>query len=240
MTSNSDTHVLLTIPDTVPATFLSRPNRFLLVALITGSKETVRVHVPDPGRLKELLYHGNRLLLTPATGVSSRKTNWSLVGAMDATGWILVNTTYHRKIATSLFMGSSSPFGIVNNLSAEVKSPSGHSRFDFLLNYDLWVEVKGCTLKKGKEALFPDAPTTRGVKHLTELTTLAMSGLKTAVVFLVFVRDVDYFTVNRTTDIAFAKALEKAVVSGVSIYPIQISFNGRDIEYVGLLDLVMN
>ncbi|MCK5841922.1 MAG: hypothetical protein KAH31_07135, partial [Candidatus Sabulitectum sp.] len=120
-----NTDPLLSIPGAEPAVFLSRPNRFLLLAE-TASGETVEVHVPDPGRLKELLYERNKLLIIPAGGENSlRRTKWSLVAAEDSTGWILVNTSFHRKIATSLFTGPHSPLPFAGKLQAEVRSPSG-------------------------------------------------------------------------------------------------------------------
>lgn len=91
-------------------------------------------------------------------------------------------------------------------------------------------------MKTGKEALFPDAPTTRGLKHLKELTELALEGKKAVVVFLVFVREVDHFTANRKTDPDFASALDKAICAGVKVYPVQLAFNGERVEYKGLLD----
>lgn len=217
------------------ATFLERPNRFLLNAE-RSSGETVSVHVPDPGRLKELLYPGNSILIVPAPKGSSRKTGWSLLGAADPTGWILVNTGVHRKISENLFLSSASPLGKISHLKAEVTSPSGESRFDFLLDNKLWVEVKGCTLRKDGIAMFPDAPTVRGRKHVLELMEMAERGIRTAIVFLVFVRDVKWFTSNKETDPEFALALERAVKAGVEVYPVQLSFTGEKIVYSGILD----
>ncbi len=228
---------LLVIPNTEPAVFISRPNRFLLNAELP-SKEIVQVHVPDPGRLKELLYSGNDLLIIPATKTkgSIRKTKWSLVAAKDSTGWILVNTSFHSKIAHELFSSNNSPIKSVKTIQSEVKSPSGKSRFDFLLNENIWVEVKGCTLKIGKEALFPDAPTTRGLKHIKELTEMAQNGIHSAVVFLIFVREVDYFTANKETDPNFALALRTAKENGVEIYPVQLNFDGKHVTYKQVLN----
>lgn len=81
--------------------------------------------------------------------------------------------------------------------------------------------------------MFPDAPTVRGRKHILELTEMACNGVRSAVVFLVFVRDVKYFTPNRETDPDFAAALETAVSSGVEVHPVQLSFTGTEIEYRG-------
>ncbi len=214
--------------------FVLRRNRFLLTAELPGGTLT-DVHVPDPGRLRELLYPGNRILILPAPAGTSRRTRWSLLGARDPTGWILVNTGFHRSISEELFTGPFSPFEKAETIRAEVVSPSGGSRFDFLLNGGLWVEVKGCTLKRGKMAMFPDAPTTRGRKHVDELAEMARSGLRTAVVFLVFVRGVDYFTPNGDTDPGFARSMEKAAAAGVAVRCVQLSFDGCSVEYTGEL-----
>ena len=227
--------VLAEIPGGEEAVFLERPNRFLLIAL-RSSGEKVKVHVPDPGRLHELLFPGNRILILPAGG-SRRKTAWSLLGAAGSDReWVLTNTTYHRQIAAKLFTSPFSPFGIAESVRAEVKSPSGRSRFDFFLGGELWVEVKGCTLKMNDLALFPDAPTARGRKHVLELSEMSRGGIRTAVVFLVFVQGVRCFTVNRYTDPAFGEALDIAVRSGVAVECVQLLFNGSSVEYKGILE----
>jgi len=225
-------NTLFSVENSERAVFLQRPNRFLLFAR-RSSGETAAVHVADPGRLKELLYPGNSLLITPAPAGSKRKTRWSLLGAEDSTGWILVNTSIHRKVSENLLLSPFSPMGKISRLKAEVKAPSGGSRFDFLLDDSIWVEVKGCTLRRNGIAMFPDAPTVRGRKHILELTEMASTGLRTAVVFLVFVRDVSCFVPNRETDPDFTSALETAVSAGVEVYPVQLSFTGRKIEYKG-------
>ncbi|OPX28995.1 MAG: hypothetical protein B1H09_06985 [Gemmatimonadaceae bacterium 4484_173] len=228
---------LLSIPGCVPAVFQNRPNRFLMEAELAHG-ETIIAHVADPGRLEELLYTDNRVLVVPAPPGTDRKTKWSLTAAEDPTGWILVNTGYHRRIAEALLWGPHSPLGPAHELQAEVSAPSGNSRFDFLLNDKIWVEIKGCTLKSGREALFPDAPTARGLKHVKELTELALAGMGTAVVFLVFVRDTDRFRTNRQTDPEFADALCKAADAGVQTFAVQIEFNGKHLMYTGNLEVI--
>ncbi len=231
--------ILYRLPKPEEAVFISRPNRFLMNAL-TGSGEQVKVHVPDPGRLKELLFSGNRVLILPVPEDSSsaRKTNWTLAGAMGEKEWVLVNTALHSRIAEKLFRSKFSPFQ-VSKLRREVKAPSGRSRFDFLLDRR-WVEVKGCTLRAGKRALFPDAPTSRGRKHLEELTEMAADNIQTAVVFLVFAGDVKSFSPNRATDPKFASALEKAIEAGVVVKAVNLSFNGREVKWKGRLPVILN
>lgn len=224
-------NVLLNIPGGEPAVFVERPNRFLLVASLSSGEE-VSVHVPDPGRLLELLYPGNRILILPGSS-KGRKTAWSLLGAWSENGWILVNTFFHRRLATEIFNSEFSPLGHIEELRAEVKSPLGGSRFDFLLNGSIWVEVKGCTLLRNGIAMFPDAPTSRGRKHVLELTEMSRRGMRTAVVFLVFVHGAKFFTANSETDPQFAEALKTAVSEGVDVRCIELSFDGERVCYQG-------
>lgn len=77
----------------------------------------------------------------------------------------------------------------------------------------LWLEVKGCTLSADGRALFPDAPTERGRRHLRELTEIALAPCvdKAGVMFLIFVQNVEYLAPNRETDSEFADALVDAI-----------------------------
>ena len=77
--------------------FKERPNRFLGVVDIDQPRKAagVHVHIHDPGRLKELLYKGNKVLLRHAR-TSNRKTDWDLIAAKYSDGWVLVNSSYHR------------------------------------------------------------------------------------------------------------------------------------------------
>jgi sugar fermentation stimulation protein A len=225
--------LVMRIPGGIEAEFVERPNRFLLRALMPGG-EIQSVHVPDPGRLRELLYPGNRLLVLPSSR-GAGKTPYSLLGAGSDSGWVLVNTSLHPEIAGELFKRGLSSLGPAGEIRREVSSPSGESRFDFLLDGRLWVEVKGCTLLRGNVAMFPDAPTKRGVKHLRELTRMVREGTECAVVFLVFVRNAQCFTVNRETDPAFAAALEKAAEAGVGIEALSLDFDGERVCCTGSL-----
>ena len=95
-----------------------------------------------------------------------------------------------------------------------------NSRFDFSATYNnttAYIEVKGVTLENNGEAMFPDAPTTRGVKHINELTHCAKNGIPAYVIFVIQMEGTHSFSPNTTTDPAFAKALKKAKDAGVNI-----------------------
>jgi sugar fermentation stimulation protein A len=230
------TETLISIEGGVEAVFRSRPNRFLCNVIPAGGGE-LQAHVADPGRLRELLFPGNRVLVRRVKG-KNRKTGYSLLAADRAGDWVLVNTMYHRRIAEAL-LGSpqASPFPPVRNLQAE-KSPDGFaSRFDFLVTLEdetrVWLEVKGCTLAMDGVALFPDAPTARGRKHLEELTRLKESGEEAMVMFLVFAGGVDRLEANGDTDPGFAAALRDAVDAGVGAAAVRLAFDGRDVLHRG-------
>lgn len=231
---------LLTLTDLLPAVFLERRNRFVGSAEIHGERDFI--HVADPGRLTELLYPGNRILLRKAPEGSQRKTRWSLMAAMGEENWVLLNTFLHRKIAEVILSDPSvSPFGLLREWKAEVSPPGFRSRFDFLLEPEgsppVWLEVKGCTLKDGHQALFPDAPTTRGTRHLRELAELSEEGCICAVMFLVFPAGVRCFAPNPDTDPDFHAAFLEAVAAGVEIYPLSLRFNGAEVTYRGSIPL---
>jgi len=220
------------------ATFLERPNRFIAhVKLDNGSEEIVHVH--DSGRIKELLYKGNRVKLRRATN-PNRKTKWDMIsGKADDGEDILINSSFHRYIGENLLNKPEiSPFGEVESLKAEVKY--GKSRLDFLLDKNgekIWVETKGVSLAQDKIAMFPDAPSERAVKHLQELMELKEKGDRAAVVLLIF-RGSKIFRPKYETDPKFAEYFYKALEKGVEIYPIQLSLDNGTINYRGTVEIM--
>jgi len=96
----------------------------------------------------------------------------------------------------------------------------GGSRFDFYVEAGerkIFIEVKGVTLEENGVVLFPDAPTLRGVKHLTELAGCVRAGYDAHVVFVVQMKDVLYFTPNIKTHPAFGEALAATAAAGVAV-----------------------
>jgi sugar fermentation stimulation protein A len=218
--------------------FLERPNRFIAhIRLDSGSEEIVHVH--DSGRIKELLYKGNRVKIRCATN-PNRKTKWDMISGRASDGEdILINSSFHRYISENLLNDFEiSPFGRVDKLKAEVKY--GKSRLDYLLEKDgkkIWVEIKGVSLAENRVAMFPDAPSERAVKHLKELIELKESGDRAAVILLVF-RSSDIFRPRYETDPKFNEYFYKAISAGVEIYPIQLSLDNGTINYRGTIKIM--
>ncbi|OCC16037.1 sugar fermentation stimulation protein [Dissulfuribacter thermophilus] len=209
------------------AIFKERPNRFLGIVDYNGN--LVKCHIHDPGRLKELLYPGNKVLITPAKETKGRKTRFDLMFAQHKKHWILVNSSLHRPISQTILLDPKlSPFESLVSLVPEVKYGHG-TRFDYMVQLkdgsSCMLEVKGCTLANGDGvALFPDAPTSRGRRHVEELNEIVSSGGKAAILFLVFRPDARAFSPNFKTDPDFSRALLECVKGGVWIFIKKICF----------------
>ncbi len=217
--------------------FLERPNRFIAeVMLDNGSLETVHVH--DSGRIKELLFKGNRVNIKSASN-PNRKTKWDMISAIGDDGEeVLINSAYHRYISENILCDSQlSPFGNFESLKAEVKY--GGSRIDYMLTRNgekIWVEVKGVSLSEKKVAMFPDAPSTRAHKHLRELMEIVEKGERAAVMLLIF-RDSKYFRPKWETDPIFSELFYEAMEKGVEVYPLQLELKDGDINYKGIIPI---
>ena len=204
------------------ARFLRRPNRFLLQVRLEHTGSEVEAHMADPGRLRELLIPEKRLWLRPASN-PERKTRWTavLVESPDGSGLVSLDTTLpNRLIAEALRKKAISELRDWDLVRAEVKM--GRSRFDFILSRGesekLMLEVKSVTLVEDGVALFPDAVTERGARHVRELSEIAAKpGWEAAVLFVLQRPDAGEIRAARSIDPKFSEALTEAGKAGVRI-----------------------
>ena len=195
--------------------FLARPNRFVAHVELEG--ERVVCHVKNTGRCRELLTSGAAVYLERAEN-PARKTPYDLIAVEK--GDLLIN------------MDAQAPNKVFGEWAAAGRFLPGltalrpeftweDSRFDFRLEDHLgpcFVEVKGVTLEQDGLALFPDAPTERGVKHLRGLRRAVERGYRAAVLFVVQMKGPRLFRPNDGTHPAFGQALREAAAAGVGVY----------------------
>ena len=195
--------------------FLARPNRFVAHVELEG--ERVVCHVKNTGRCRELLTSGAAVYLERAEN-PARKTPYDLIAVEK--GDLLIN------------MDAQAPNKVFGEWAAAGRFLPGltalrpeftweDSRFDFRLEDHLgpcFVEVKGVTLEQDGLALFPDAPTERGVKHLRGLRRAVERGYRAAVFFVVQMKGPRLFRPNDGTHPAFGQALREAAAAGVGVY----------------------
>ena len=138
--------------------------------------------------------------------------------------WIGVNTALtNRLVREALENETITEFGALASIRPEVKI-SAKSRLDFLLKTDageVYLEVKNCSLAQENTALFPDAVTARGTRHMEELTELVLDGKIAAVLFCVQRRDAAEFTPALAIDPGYAQALVRAAGHGVRLLAYQ-------------------
>ena len=195
------------------AEFILRRNRFICEIEIDGKKEDC--HVKNTGRLRELLQPGAEVYVEVSKN-PERKTKYDLVTVVKDGRYVNIDS-FAPNLAVGEYLHKIYPDG---KIVPEKKY--GNSRFDFYVENGeerLFIEVKGVTLFKDGKALFPDAPTERGIKHLSELAKCRNDGY-TAKVFFIIASDFDgniTFSPNRALGEDFAKALLEAHKNGVEI-----------------------
>ena len=203
------------------ARFVRRPNRFLVVCDIDG--RAVEAYLPNPGRLWELLFPGRILYLVRTPPDPSKSTEYTALAVEHEGRPILLHTHRTNDVVAHLLAAKKLPgFEAASVIRREVRA--GASRYDFLLEKDgreFFLEVKSCTLFGSRIAMFPDAVTERGRRHLESLALHARQGMPGGVVFVVHSPRIDTFMPDYHTDYRFARALLEArndlIVKAVSV-----------------------
>jgi sugar fermentation stimulation protein A len=208
-------------PRTVKGVFQRRPNRFIVECTVQG--RSVRAYLPNPGRLWELFFPGTALYLVKHDISYEGNTDFIVVGVERDGLPIMLHTHVNNLVARQL-IEEGKILGLENAQVIKPEKTIGNSRFDFLLRQngkDVVAEVKSCTLVGNKIAMFPDAVTARGTKHLIELSHLAEQGKKAAVVFLVHWPRAEFFLPEHHTDLEFSRTLlavkDRVLVKAVSV-----------------------
>ena len=200
----------------IEGTFISRANRF---ACWVKAPKQVLAHLPNSGRLHDLLVVGRRVYLHPAPD-SGRKTPYDLLLVSLGDQLVSVDARLPSALVEEALRARAlAPFRDYTQLQREVFL--GRKRLDFLLRQDgreCFLEVKSVTLVEGGVGLFPDAPTLRGREHLQALLQARQAGKGAAVAFIIQRRDAVAFSPRDATDPAFGQALRQAFRGGVQTH----------------------
>lgn len=215
----------------VHGTLIRRYKRFL--ADIRLDDGTVAVaHCTNSGTMTSCLEDEAEVFLTPESD-PKRKTKFTWEMIKINRGWVGINTGNPNLLA---FEGISS--GIIpglsgySNVKREVKF--GDSRFDVFAENETekcFVEVKNVTMKVGNYALFPDAVTTRGQKHLKTLMEVKAAGMRAVMLYIIQRGDVEIFAPATEVDPEYAKALKNAVNAGVEVIAMQVNVTPSAITF---------
>ncbi len=204
------------------ATFISRPNRFTITCNLLGN--LVEAYLPNPGRMRELLLP-NSVVLIEESDNPRRMLRYTAVAVERAGVPVMLHTHKNNDVARHLIETEGIP-GLEGAQIAKSEIKQGRSRFDFLLESGknrMLLEVKSCTLFSRNVAMFPDAVTERGRRHVYELARLSNKGLTGAVLFMVHTDTVRFFLPEYHRDLLFSKALIEAR-DKIKILPVAVGW----------------
>lgn len=215
------------------AIFVERPNRFLAQVEVDG--KIVEAFVPNPGRMYELMIPGKEVFIRDNPG-PHRKTSFDMIGVHHDGVLISLDSNLPNRFMRNLLESRDLPyFTDYSNVKPEPTAYGG--RFDFLLegeNNRTFIEVKSCTLVVNKRVLFPDAPTSRGARHMRHLAYALSNGdvSDAAVVFVIQRPDAEIFSPHDGNDPEFGNALREAHNQGVRVIPLLTKVVDWNLELV--------
>lgn len=220
--------------------FVSRPNRF--IARVKIGNEEHAVHVKNTGRCREILVSGAAVFLEKSEN-PDRKTAFDLIAVEKKTenGTILINIDSQiPNLCVADFLTGSGLFPADVKIKREVTYKN--SRFDIFTEYEdkkAFIEVKGVTLERNGRALFPDAPTERGVKHINELISAKKDGFEAYIFFVIQMTGIKVFSPNKEMHPEFAEALKIAQKAGVKILAYTCEVTEKDIRIDSPVDIIL-
>ena len=213
---------------------------FADIELETG--EMITAHCPNTGPMTGVCQIGNLVYVSPSNNPKRKLAyTWEMIQIQDT--WVGVNTNLPNQVIKQAL--TQKIFPELADLYDTVKSevPYGQdrkSRIDFLLSQsgqpDIYLEVKNTTLAQNQLALFPDTVTTRGQKHLEELTALLPS---TRSVMLYFINrgDCSEFSPGDEFDPHYGQLLRQGISQGLMVLPCRFEVSPQGLRYLGLAQL---
>lgn len=230
-------------PDLMPGILQNRYKRFFADIELTNG-QLITAHCPNTGPMTGVCQIGQPVYVSQSNNPKRKLAyTWEMIQIEQT--WVGVNTSLPNQVIKQALIHHLFPE--LANLYETVKTEVAYgkdrkSRIDFLLTGhhtpDVYLEVKNTTLAEGKLALFPDTVTTRGQKHLEELTALLPQAIA---VMLYFINrgDCTTFTPGEAYDPQYAQLLRTGMNQGLRVLPCRFDISPQGIRYLGLAELVL-
>lgn len=211
--------IKMTYPEVSLATFLERPNRFIAICQLAGQQ--ISVHVKNTGKCRELLIPGVTVALTHSHN-PARKTAYDLIAVNKNGNWINIDSQIPNDLAANgLKQGEIILPGVAKVETVRREVAYLDSRLDIAGTLTdgkpFFVEVKGVTLEHDGLAAFPDAVTTRGLKHVQTLQQAQQSGYQAFLLFIGQMQDMKKMTINTKLQPELTLAIKAAHQVGVQV-----------------------
>ena len=223
--------------DLVQGRFIEKVNRFAGYVEVAGVR--CYTHIPNPTPARELLTEGADVLLIKTPG--SKKTKFRLLAAKSGSIWATLDTAVPNVVFREAIGRALLPEFAGRAIKKE-GARLGKSIIDFQLSggSSAYVEVKSCTLVRNGTALFPDAITERGRRHLTELEMAVSNGGEAYMVWIIQRPDAEELKPFREKDPAFAEETVRAKDTGVGLLAYKCRFDTHSLSLVGRVPVVVN
>ena len=215
----------------IPGLFIKRYKRFFVDVKINN--KIITAHCPNTGSMYGLLKKGNKVWISKSDN-PNRKLKYTLEIIEDNYSKVGVNTHSTNKIVLHALQNN-----LIDELNdiVDIKPEAKfglNTRFDFLITnkrYKAFIEVKNVTLSRKKFiAEFPDAVTTRGLKHINELLKASKKNYEIFILYLIQREDCKSFSVAKDIDPNYAIALKKAVKNKLKILCYDCKFSPKGIK----------
>ena len=215
----------------IPGRLINRYKRFFVDVKINDKKITA--HCPNTGSMYGLLKKGNKVWVTKSDN-PNRKLKYTLQIIEDKKSKVGVNTHLTNKIVHHALKNNLiKEFDKKIEIKPETKFGK-NTRFDFLITqqkFKAFIEVKNVTLSRIKNlAEFPDAITSRGLKHINELLKASNMGYKIFILYLIQRNDCKLFKIAEDVDPEYSNSLVKAVKKKLNILCYDCKFSSKGIK----------
>ncbi len=219
--------------------FIKRYKRFFVDIKINN--QTVTAHCPNTGSMLGLLKKNNRVWVSKSNN-PNRKLKYTLEIIEDKNSKVGVNTHSTNKIVLEALKNNFfKEFKKILQIKPETKFGE-NTRFDFLVigkKTKSFIEVKNVTLSRKKTiAEFPDAITSRGLKHINELLKASKKNYKIFIIYVIQRNDCKYFTIAKDIDPNYANALNKAVKKKLNILCYDCKFSTKGIKLNNKINII--
>jgi len=222
----------------IPGTLIQRYKRFLADVRL-GDGEIVTAHCTNTGSMTGCKEPGSKVYLSDQSGKGRKLSfTWELI-RVGRTLMGINTLVANRLVREGIEKGVVEELQGYDELRAELRTRPG-TRLDFFLqksSQQCYVEVKNVTLVVDGTAMFPDAVTERGTKHLKELIRLKRAGHRAVLVFVIQRGDCSKFTPADAIDPEYGQWLRRAIRAGVEALPYRAAVTTRGISLEQLIPL---
>ena len=225
----------------IPGLLIKRYKRFF--ADVRVNNQVLTVHCPNTGSMHGLLDQGNKVWISKSNN-PKRKLKYTLEIIEVKKTKVGINTHSTNKIVHNALQNNLiKEFN--NNMDIKPETKFGaNTRFDFLVSskkYQSFIEVKNVTLSRKRNlAEFPDAETSRGLKHIGELIKASKKKFKVYILFVIQRNDCNSFSIAKDIDPNYANALSKAVKNNLKILCYDCKFSPKGIKLNRQIKFILN